>query len=78
MLFIVMATILPMAFLVTGTFMKLFGFFGLPNGTFTMEHWTRVLTDPTFVESMKNTLVLGGGAALLDAELGWFAAHPSR
>ena len=69
--FIVMATILPMTFLVTGTFMKLFGFFGLPNGSFTMENWTRVLTDPLFLSSLKNTLVLGGGVAVLATV--WFS-----
>ena len=51
--------------------MKLFGFFGLPNGSFTMRHWTRVLTDATFVESLQNTMVLGGGAAILAAV--WFS-----
>lgn len=71
MLFIVMATVLPLTFLVTGTFMKLFGFFGLPNGTFTMKHWERVLTDPIFLASAKNTLILGGGTALLAAV--WFS-----
>lgn len=71
MLFIMMATVLPLAFLVTGTFMKLFGFFGLPNGSFTTEHWTRVVTDPIFSASVKNTLVLGGSAALLGAA--WFS-----
>ena len=67
MLFIAMATVLPLAFLITGTFMKLFGFFGLPNGSFTLHHWNRVLTDPIFIGSVRNTLVLGGSAALLAA-----------
>ncbi|MCE2468975.1 MAG: iron ABC transporter permease [Dehalococcoidia bacterium] len=71
MFFIAMATVLPLAFLITGTFMKLFGFFGLPNGTFTLHHWDRVLTDPIFIGSMRNTLVLGGSAALLAAV--WFS-----
>lgn len=65
--FLTIATVLPLAFLLTGTFMKLFGFFGLPTGTFTLEHWNRVVTDPIFIDSVRNSLMLGGGAALLAA-----------
>ena len=65
MAFLTIATLLPLAFLLIGTFMKLFGFFGLPNGTYTLEHWNRVVTDPIFIDSVRNSLMLGGGAALL-------------
>jgi iron(III) transport system permease protein len=56
-------TALPFTFLVLGTFMKLFGFFNLPEPWTTM-HWGRVLNDPIFLTSVRNTLALAFGTAL--------------
>jgi len=57
-------TFLPILFLVLATLMRLFGFFDLPN-TWTLEHWERVLSDPIFLHSLSNTLLLGAGAVLV-------------
>jgi iron(III) transport system permease protein len=51
-----------------GTFMKLFGFFNLPQ-PWTTEHWGRVLLDPIFVTSLRNTLVMSLGTALVAVAL---------
>jgi len=57
-------TCLPLLFLGLATFMRLFGFFDLPE-PWTLEHWTRVLRDPLFLRSFWNTLQIGGAATLL-------------
>lgn len=59
-------TIFPMIFLVMGSFMKFSGFFyDVPGGPWTTLHWTRILTDSTFLLSMRNTFVMALGAATL-------------
>jgi iron(III) transport system permease protein len=56
--------ILPLATLIMGTFMEFFGNFDVEN-TWTLRHWTTVFTDPVFMRSLKNTLILGLGAAIV-------------
>ena len=55
-------SLLPLGLLVTGSFMKLFGFFDLPQ-VWTTAHWTKAVADMTFVGSFKNMIYLGLGAA---------------
>ena len=62
LLFIVLMIILPLATLVMGTFMEFFGHFQLEKA-WTTRHWTGVFTDLVFLRSLKNTLILGLGAA---------------
>ena len=57
-------TLLPVLFLGLATFMRLFGFFNLPD-PWTLSHWSRVLTDPIFLRSLVNTLLLGAGTTVL-------------
>jgi iron(III) transport system permease protein len=64
LLFIFVMIILPLATLVMGTFMEFFGNFDVEN-TWTLRHWTTVFTDPVFLRSLKNTLILGLGAAIV-------------
>jgi iron(III) transport system permease protein len=47
----------PVAFALLGTFMKLFGFFHIPD-PWTMKNWATVLTDELFLRSLWNTIVL--------------------
>jgi iron(III) transport system permease protein len=61
-------TLVPMAFLLTGTFMSLFGFFHIDKA-WTVANWTRVLNDPLFLSSLRNTLVMSSGAAVLAVSL---------
>jgi iron(III) transport system permease protein len=55
-------TFMPIAFLLLGTFMKLFGFFNIKD-PFTLNNWKDVLSDPILLRSLKNTLVLGFSSA---------------
>lgn len=64
MLFIVVMIFLPLGVLVMGTFMKLFGFFSIPE-PWTLVHWTEAFDDPVFLGSLRNTLFLGIGAGLV-------------
>ena len=61
-------SLLPFALLLAGSFMKLFGFFNLPQ-VWTMAHWVKALGDVTFVSSLNNMLVLGLGTAVLSVIL---------
>ncbi|MCF1449894.1 iron ABC transporter permease [Agrobacterium vitis] len=57
-------TIVPLGFLVVSSAMTMFGFFSLPT-VWTSRHWDSVLSDPVFLDSVVNTLILSGfGAAL--------------
>lgn len=56
-------TVVPIIFLLMGTFMSLYGHFGLADA-WTLEHWQTVLTDPPMVRATGNTLLMGGLAAL--------------
>jgi iron(III) transport system permease protein len=60
--FIAIMIVLPLVTLVMGTFMEFFGHFELEK-TWTTRHWTGVFTDLVFLRSLKNTLILGLGAA---------------
>jgi iron(III) transport system permease protein len=64
LLFIGVMIFLPLLTLVIGTFMELFGHFDLET-TWTMRHWTGTFTDPVFLRSVKNTILLGLGAAII-------------
>jgi iron(III) transport system permease protein len=57
-------TIVPVIFLVMGTFMNLYGYFNIAQ-PWTLEHWTRVLTDAQLIHSVANTLIMGGCAAII-------------
>jgi iron(III) transport system permease protein len=64
-LFLVVAISLlgPLLMLVCGSFMKLFGFFNIPE-PYTLDHWREVLGDPVFLSALTNSLLLSGGAGL--------------
>jgi iron(III) transport system permease protein len=53
----------PLVVALLGTFMKLFGFFDIPQ-PWTLDNWTTVLTDELFLRSLGNTLVLATGTAM--------------
>jgi iron(III) transport system permease protein len=64
LLFIVVMIVLPLATLIVGTFMEVFGHFDLEK-TWTARHWTGILTDEMFLRSLRNTVVLGLSAAIV-------------
>jgi iron(III) transport system permease protein len=53
----------PLCMLLVGSSMKLFGFFNIAE-PYTLEHWSAVLRDTTFVRSFVNSIVLSTGAGL--------------
>jgi len=57
-------SLLPFTLLLAGSFMKLFGFFDLPQ-VWTLDHWVKALGDVTFTSSLRNMLYLGCGTAIL-------------
>jgi iron(III) transport system permease protein len=63
MVIALMCTIVPLAMLLMGTFMRAFGYFNIPN-PWTVENWQRVMTDPLLLLSAWNTIVVGVGTAI--------------
>ena len=68
LLFILLMVLLPLATLIMGTFMEVFGHFDLERA-WTVRHWTGAFTDPVFLRSWKNTMILGSAAAIVGALL---------
>ena len=61
-------TIIPLLFLTLASFMARFGYFNVPK-PWTVVHWSRVIEDSVFLQSLKNTLVLAGATALASVVL---------
>jgi iron(III) transport system permease protein len=59
-----LTTLVPLVMLAVGSFTKKWGFFDIAE-PWTTGHWTRVLGDRIFLTSLKNSLLLGIGTALL-------------
>jgi len=57
-------TVVPLIFVGLASFMKLFGFFSIPD-PFTTSHWVTIFEDEVFLQSIGNTLIMSGGAAVL-------------
>jgi iron(III) transport system permease protein len=66
--FLAFTVLLPIVMLITGSFMKLFGFFNIAD-PFTPRHWQTVLRDPVFLISLRNSLLIGLGTAMLGVVL---------
>jgi iron(III) transport system permease protein len=62
--FALLITVIPTSLLLLGTFMKLFGFFNIPE-PWTLDNWRATLSDPVLFRSIWNTLAVGLGAAVL-------------
>jgi len=60
LLLVFMLTVGPLCVLLLGSFMSRIGYFSLG---FTLEHWIFVLSDPTFVQALRTTLVIATAAA---------------
>jgi len=56
-LYIAIMTLLPLAFLTIGSFMRRYGFFSI-SSPFTLAHWQDVLSDPIFFVALKNSLLI--------------------
>ena len=53
----------PVVFALLGTFMKLFGFFSIPE-PWTLGNWSRVIGDELFLRALHNTVILAVGTAV--------------
>ena len=67
-------TVVPIASLFFSTFMKLFGYFHIPD-PWTLDNWKQVLKDPILLRSLQNTLVLGVSTAGLGIVLSSVIAY---
>ncbi len=63
LLYFIIGTVIPLLTLAMGSLMKLWGIF-VPE-PFTTNHWVRTLSDPRFIPSLRNTLLLGIGTATI-------------
>ena len=64
LIIVLTVTVVPIGFVFIGTFMKLFGYFHIPD-PWTLDNWKHVLGDPILLSSIKNTLILGGWSAII-------------
>jgi iron(III) transport system permease protein len=62
LLFLSLSVFLPLAFLLIGASMKLFGYFNV-SGPFSGRHWLLVLNDPQFLLGVRNSFLVGLGTA---------------
>jgi iron(III) transport system permease protein len=69
-------TVVPMSFVLMGTFMSLFGFFHIEH-PWTLSNWGRVFDDPIFLLSLKNTILMSLGAAVFSVSLFSIVAYIS-
>jgi iron(III) transport system permease protein len=62
--FALVITVIPTVLLLTGTFMKLFGFFAIAE-PWTLDNWRATLSDPVLLRSVWNTLAIGLGSGVI-------------
>jgi iron(III) transport system permease protein len=71
LLYVAVTMLLPLTFLVIGSFMRRYGFFHIA-APFTLNHWRAMLSDPIFLVALKNSLIIAsitaaGGILLYSA-----------
>jgi iron(III) transport system permease protein len=73
--------VLPLTFLVIGSFMRRYGFFHISH-PFTFAHWQNLFNDPIFLVSLKNSLMIASATAvmgvLLYSAVGYLLASPKK
>ncbi|MFM2129652.1 MAG: hypothetical protein RL477_1198 [Pseudomonadota bacterium] len=65
---VALLTVVPLIFVGLASTMKLFGFFNVPD-PYTLEHWTTILGDEVFEQSVINTLGISLGAGVFSVVL---------
>ncbi len=71
---VVLLTLAPVAQLILQSFMTRAGYFDI-HPTFTLSHWSKVLTDSFFLSALGNTIILAITAAILSPLLFSFLAY---
>jgi iron(III) transport system permease protein len=62
-LYIAVMIVMPLLFLVIGSFMRRYGFFQIQS-PFTLNHWKSLFADPIFLLSLKNSLIIATATAV--------------
>ena len=62
--YFILAIAAPLAMLVAGSFMRLYGFFNVPN-PYTVVHWQELFADPAFRSGAANSLIVATTASLV-------------
>jgi iron(III) transport system permease protein len=74
LLYVAVMMLLPLTFLIIGSFMRRYGFFNIA-APFTLNHWHNMLADPIFLVALKNSLIIASvtaiGGVLLYSALGY-------
>ncbi len=73
-LFVFLVTVLPVVFVILSSFMKLFGFFDIPD-PWTLDNWRNVLRDDFFLRAFAHTFEIAGVAAVGSMLLSGLTAH---
>lgn len=80
-LWFIIMMVLPLVFLVIGSFMRRYGFFNISN-PFTFAHWQNLFNDPIFLVSLQNSLMIAGMTAvfgiLIYSGVGYLLASPRK
>src|SRR5262245_14059191 len=63
LLYVGIMMLLPVTFLVLGSFMRRYGFFNI-SAPFTLNHWHNLLADPIFIVALKNSLIIASATAI--------------
>lgn len=61
---VLMITVLPILLVFAGTFMSIFGFFGVKDA-WTLKNWQTVLGNANFTNALKNSFIIATGTAFL-------------
>lgn len=72
--YLAVALVAPMILLVVGSFMRRYGYFSIAN-PYTLDHWKNLLTDPVFLPSLRNSLMIAIGTCLLVVVVYSLIAH---
>ena len=72
--YIAMMSLLPLIFLIIGSFMRRYGFFHI-NSPFTLAHWKDLFSDPIFFLALKNSLLIATITACAGIALYSIAAY---
>lgn len=79
LLYFTIMMVLPLVFLVIGSFMRRYGFFNLEN-PFTVMHWLNLFRDPVFMSSLINSLTIASMTAVMGvlvySSVGYLLASP--
>ena len=73
-LLVAVSLFFPLFMLIVGSCMKLFGFFTIAE-PYTLKHWQDVLADPSFMQSLINSLVLSAAAGFVGLAIYAVIAH---